>query len=423
MKNLQNKTNYQIFQQISKFSNADIKRLLYNYSILIGGIFMKKIKKTLLLCLIIIMLTNTLVFADININENIKGALLGDLEGEILYDYNINQQLAIASISKLMTYTVMMDKVSAGEISLDDDVVISGHAAATEGSNFGILAGETIKLRTLVEGMLIVSGNDCATAVAEYVGKTQDNFVNMMNTKASELGLLSASFINPHGLPINDEETGQNYMSVLDLYKLVQHVLRTYPEILEITKRPELVITERNFSRAATNPILGVVEGADGLKTGYTDKAGICLVSTMPVKGNGLDYRLIGIILGAQTHEDRINKTIELLEYGKNNFIKLKLTDVSEAVDKVYISNSKSGKVNVYPASEFNKIIKTQDFITTKITYNETVKAPLSKGEKIGTISILVNGEEIGQVDATVNENIEKANILVRIVRAFINLF
>ena len=423
MKNLQNKTNYQIFQQISKFSNADIRRLLYNYSIMIGGIFMKKIKKTLLLCLIIIMLTNTLVFADININENIKGALLGDLEGEILYNYNINQQLAIASISKLMTYTVMMDKVSAGEISLDDDVTISGHAAATEGSNFGILAGETIKLRTLVEGMLIVSGNDCATAVAEYVGKTQDNFVSMMNAKASELGLLSASFINPHGLPINDEETGQNYMSVSDLYKLVQHVLRTYPEILEITKRPELVITERNFSRAATNPILGVVEGADGLKTGYTDKAGICLVSTMPVKGNGLDYRLIGIILGAQTHEDRLNKTRELLEYGKNNFIKLKLTDISEAVDKVYISNSKSGKVNVYPASEFNKIIKTQDFVTTKITYNETVKAPLSKGEKIGTISILVNGEEIGQVDATVNENIEKANILVRIVRAFINLF
>ena len=423
MKNLQNKTNYQIFQQISKFSNADIKRLLYNYSILIGGIFMKKIKKTLLLCLIIIMLTNTLVFADININENIKGALLGDLEGEILYDYNINQQLAIASISKLMTYTVMMDKVSAGEISLDDDVVISGHAAATEGSNFGILAGETIKLRTLVEGMLIVSGNDCATAVAEYVGKTQDNFVSMMNAKASELGLLSASFINPHGLPINDEETGQNYMSVSDLYKLVQHVLGTYPEILEITKRPELVITERNFSRAATNPILGIVEGADGLKTGYTDKAGICLVSTMPVKGNGLDYRLIGIILGAQTHEDRLNKTRELLEYGKNNFIKLKLTDISEAVDKVYISNSKSGKVNVYPASEFNKIIKTQDIVTTKVTYNETVKAPLSKGEKIGTISIFVNGEEIGQVDATVNENIEKANILVRIVRAFINLF
>jgi D-alanyl-D-alanine carboxypeptidase (penicillin-binding protein 5/6) len=237
---------------------------------------MKKIRKTLSLCLLIIVLTNTVVFANININDNIKGALLGDLEtGQVLYEYNINQQLAIASISKLMTYTVMMDKVSQGEISLDDDVVISGHAAATEGSNFGLLSGETIKLRTLVNGMLIISGNDCATAIAEHVGKTQDNFVSMMNAKASELGLLSASFINPHGLPINDEETGQNYMSVSDLFKMVRYVLNTYPEILEITKQPELIIVERNFRRAATNPILGVVEGADGLKTGYTDKAGI----------------------------------------------------------------------------------------------------------------------------------------------------
>ncbi len=385
---------------------------------------MKKIRKLISLCLLIIMLTSTVAFADININDNIKAALLGDLEtGEILYNYNINQQLAIASISKLMTYTLMMDKVSSGEIHLDDDVLISGHAAATEGSNFGVLSGETIKLSTLVNGMLIVSGNDCASAVAEYVGGSIDNFVSMMNAKASELGLLSASFINPHGLPINDEETGQNYMSVSDLYKLTQHVLNTYPEILEITKQPELSIAERNFSRAATNPILGVVEKADGLKTGYTDKAGICLVSTMPVTGRGQDFRLIGIILGAKTHEDRLNKTIELLEYGKNNFIKLKLTDASEPVDKVYISNSKSGKVNVFPISELNKIIKNEDVITTKITYNETVKAPLAKGEKIGVISIFVNGEEIGQVDATVNENIEKANIIIMIGRFFKNLF
>ena len=385
---------------------------------------MKKISKILSLCLLIIMLTNTFVFADININDNIKGALLGDLEtGEILYEYNINQQLAIASISKLMTYTIMMDKVSAGEISLDDDVVISGHAALTEGSKFGILSGETIKLRTLVDGMLIVSGNDCATAISEYVGKTEDNFVSMMNAKASELGLLSASFVNPHGLPINDEDTGQNHMSVSDLYKLTRHIISTYPEILEITKKPELIIEERNYSKTATNPILGIVEGADGFKTGYTDKAGICLVSTMPVKGKEEDFRIIGIILGAQTHEDRLNKTIELLEYGKNNFKRQNLTDVSEAIDKVYISNSKLGKVDVFPSSDFDKVIKNEDVITRKITYNESVKAPFSKGEKIGTISIFINGEEIGQVDATVNEDIEKANIVVRIVRFIQNIF
>ena len=385
---------------------------------------MKKIRKILSLCLLIIMLTSNIVFAEININDNIKGALLGDLEtGEILYEYNINQQLAIASISKLMTYTLMMDKVSSGEISLDDDVVISGHAAATEGSNFGIMSGETIKLSTLVNGMLIVSGNDCATAIAEYVGKTEDNFVSMMNAKASELGLLSASFVNPHGLPINDEETGQNHMSVSDLYKLTRHVLSNYPEILEVTKQPELVIAERNYRKTATNPILGIVEGADGLKTGYTDKAGICLVSTMPVKGKGQDFRLIGIILGAQTHEERLNKTTQILNYGKDNFMKLNLTDASEAIDKVYISNSKPGKVDVFPASDYYKIVKNEDVVTTKITYNESVKAPFSKGEKIGTISIYVNGEEVGQVDAVVNENIEKANFLVIIIRFFQGLF
>ena len=385
---------------------------------------MKKIRKILSLCLIIIMLTNTVVFGEININDNIKGAILGDLEtGEILYEYNINEQLAIASITKLMTYTIMMDAVTAGEISLDDDVVISGHAAATEGSNFGILSGETVKLSLLVKGMLIVSGNDCATAIAEHVGKTEGNFVSMMNSKASELGLLSASFVNPHGLPINDEETGQNHMSVSDVYKLARHILTTYPEILEVTKQPELVVTERNFRKTATNPMLRIIEGVDGLKTGYTDKAGLCLVSTLPVEVNGDSFRLVAIIMGAQTAEQRLDKTKTLLEYGKNNFHMEKLTDLSQAVDQVYISSSKTGKVDVFPAVDYNKLVNKDDVVKTKITYNETVKAPLSKGDKIGTISIFVNDVEIGQVDATVNENIEKANIFVRIFRYFVNLF
>jgi D-alanyl-D-alanine carboxypeptidase (penicillin-binding protein 5/6) len=385
---------------------------------------MKKIRKLLSLCLVIIMFTNTIAFGEININENIKGALLGDLEtGEVLYEYNINEQLAMASVTKIMTYLVMMDAVTKGEVSLDDDVVISGHAAATEGSNFGVLSGETVKLSLLVKGMLIVSGNDCATAIAEHVGKTEDNFVIMMNSKASELNLMSASFVNPHGLPIDDNETGQNHMSVSDIYKLVRHILSTYPQMLEVTKQPQLVVPERNFNKRATNPILGVVEGADGLKTGYTDKAGLCLVSTMPVTGNGQDYRLIVILMGSKTADERLEKTKTLLEYGKNNFIMEKLADTSQSIDSVYITNSKLGKVEIFPAQDYNKLVNKEDTVRTKITYNQEVKAPLSKGDKVGTISILVNDEEVGQVDATVNENIEKANIFVRIFRFVANLF
>lgn len=385
---------------------------------------MRKINKILSLCLIVIMLTTSLVYGDININQNINAALLGDLEtGEILYKHNIDEQLALASISKLMTYLVMMDAVADGQISLDDDVLISGHAAATEGSKFGLLSGETVKLSLLVKGMLVVSGNDCATAIAEHVGKTESNFVKMMNEKASELGLLSASFVNPNGLPINDEETGQNHMSVSDIYKLSRHILTKYPEILEVTKLKELVVPERNFNKEATNPALSVVEGVDGLKTGYTDKAGICLVSTMPVTGKEQDFRLIGIIMGAQTHEDRLNKTKELLEYGKNNFKYCKLTDKTQKLDQVYITNSKDGKIDVYPAEDYNKIIKNEDIISTKISYNDTVKAPLKQGDKIGTITIFVNDEEVGQVDAVVNQSIEKANIFVIMIRLIKNLF
>lgn len=385
---------------------------------------MRKINKILSLCLLIIMITTQVVYGDININQNISAALLGDLEtGEILYKHNIDEQLAIASISKLMTYLVMMDNVKDGKISLDDDVLISGHAASTEGSKFGLLSGETVKLSLLVKSMLVVSGNDSATAIAEHVGTTESNFVKMMNEKSSELGLLSASFVNPHGLPINDEETGQNHMSAQDIYKLARHILTNYPEILEITKLNELVVPERNYKKQATNPAFGVIEGVDGLKTGYTDKAGICLVSTMPVTGKGQDFRLIGIIMGAQTHEDRLNNTKTLLEYGKNNFKYYKLADKTQVVDEVYITNSKDGKVDIYPATDYNKIIKNEDIISTKISYNDTVKAPLKQGDKVGTITIYVNDEEISQVDAIVNKSIEKANIFVRIFRFFENLF
>lgn len=385
---------------------------------------MRKFNKIISICMIIIMFSNFLAFGEINVNEYINGALLGDLEtGEILYEYNINEQLAIASITKLMTYLVMREAIDSGIISLDDDVVISGHAANTEGSRFGLKTDETVKLSLLVKGMLIVSGNDCATAIAEHVGGTEQNFVKMMIEKSSELGLMSASFINPHGLPINDEETGQNYMSISDIYKLVRYILSKYPDTVEITSQKELVVTERDFSKTATNPVLDLVEGVDGLKTGYTHKSGLCLVSTMPVTGSGQDFRLIAIIMGAQSHDDRINKTKELLEYGRDNYSYQKLTDVKVPIDSVYVPSSKTGKITVYPATEFNKLIKSDDIVKTEITYNDRVSAPLKTGEKIGNITVYINDKEVVNIDAIVNEDIKKANIFVRIFRFFKNLF
>lgn len=386
---------------------------------------MKKFTQIICTCLILLLLTNGPAFADIDVSEGIAGALLGDLEtGEILYQYNVNEQLAMASVSKLMTYLLMMDAATEGKISLDDQVTISGHADATEGSSFGVIAGEAIKLSTLANGMLVVSGNDAATAIAEYVGGSEDNFVRMMNERASEMGLISAFFINPHGLPINDEDDGQNHMSISDIYKLVRHILTTYPQILEITGQDELIVPERNYRKASTNPLFGLVDGIDGLKTGYTDKAGQCLVSTLPVSaGRGKDFRLISIVMGAKTHEDRNESSIELLKYGMENFSFQELIKTESPIDHVYITTAKDIGTDVYAAENYNKLIKNKDVVKTEIVYSENVSAPLKPGDKIGAIKIYVNDEEVKEIDAIVKEEVKKAGIFVRAVRFIKDLF
>lgn len=389
---------------------------------------MKRVSRLLSLCLVFIILSTSIVFGQtLDINDNIKGALLGDVEtGEILYEYNIDNSIAIASITKLMTYTLLMDSVNAGKIKLDDTVTISAHTAATEGSSYYLNEGDVVKVSDLIDGMLVVSGNDAAVAIAELVGGTEENFVKMMNEKAQSLNLTTAKFINANGLPTDNVETDQNYMSVRDLFTLVRYILTNYPQITEVTKKTELFVPNSGYVKLATNPLLGILEGVDGLKTGYTDKAGICLVSTLPVsgtKGQDEDYRLISIVMGAETHEDRIQKSSALLTYGRDNFVMKKLTDSEKEFETINIRSAKNEEVKVYAAKTVDKLIPVSDQVKTEAVYNEKIKAPLESNEKIGELNIYVGEEKIDTVDLVVKEEVKKANIFVRIVRFFKALF
>ncbi len=391
----------------------------------------KKFNRVISLIIIFIMtLSSFTFFYAVNLeglNDRIHGALLGDLEtGEILYEYNIDKALPLASISKLITYSILMDNIAEGKIKLDDEIIISDRVAKTEGSKFGMTAGEKIKVSMMIDALLIVSGNDAAAAIAEHIAGTQEEFVKMMYDKTNELGLSSAYFINVHGLPEDNVQPDQNYMSIKDLYTFVKYLLTTYPQILETTKRSELVIPERNFSRKSTNPLFGEVDGIDGLKTGYTDDAGICLVSTIPVKGQGQDsedYRVIAIIMGAQTHPERIEKSKALLEHGRNDYINQKLSNKDEACDNIYIGNAKVENVDVYAKEDYNKLIKNGQTVRTEKVYNEKIKAPIEKGTKIGELSYYIGDEKIKTIDIEVRDDVQKANIFVRIFRFFRNLF
>jgi len=388
-----------------------------------------KLIKFISMSMILIMLCSSFVYAGEldTVKDNLKGALLGDLEtSEILYEYNIDKPLPLASISKLMTYSLLMDKVAEGKIKLDDEITISNNAANTEGSKFGMIEGEKIKVSMMIEALLIISGNDVATAIAEHVAGTEEEFVKMMNDKAKTLGLSSATFINPHGLPEENVQPDQNYMSIKDLYTFVRYLLTTYPQVLETTKKSELVIPERNFNRKSTNPLFGVVDGVDGLKTGYTDEAGICLVSTLPVKAqnqNSEDYRVIAIVMGAQTHPERIEKSKALLDHGRNDYIMQNLSNKDEVSDTIHIGNAKVENVNVYAKEDYSKLIKNGETIRSEKVYNDEIKAPIEKGTKIGELNYYIGNEKIKTVDIEVREDIQKANIFVRIFRFFRNLF
>lgn len=362
------------------------------------------------------------------INDRIHGALLGDLEtGEILYEYNIDQALPLASISKLITYSILMDKIAEGKIKYDDEITISENAVKTPGSKFGMVAGEKIKISMMIDALIVISGNDVTTAIAEHIAGTEEEFVKLMYEKAKSLGLNSVHFINSHGYPSDDIETDQNFMSVKDLYVFVRYLLNTYPQILDISKKTELIIPERNFNKKSTNPLFGgEMDGVDGLKTGYTDKAGICLVSTMPIKAKDQstkDFRIIAIVMGAQTHPERIEKSRKLLEHGRDNYIYQKLSNKEEVYDKIHIDNAKIQDVNVYVKEDFNKLTESGQTVRIEKTYNEKIKAPLANGAKIGEINYYIGEEKIKTIDIEVREDVQKANFFVMIGRFFQNLF
>lgn len=385
-------------------------------------------KKGIILTLIVIMLFSSISYADTfdEISNELKGVLVGDFEsGNIIqYSGNIDEPVEIASITKLMTYLVTKDAIKAGKISLDDVVTVdidfkneySGYKAW---SKFYLWKGEKLTLSTLIESMIIPSANDSAIAIAEYVAGGKEEFVKMMNDKAKELGLTSAKFINSNGFPENDIE---NVMSIRDIFKLARHIIKEYPETLEITNKE--YVMRNNEKYFSTNPLLPVMEEVDGLKTGYTKNAGYCLVSTLMVEDEDKPYRLIGVIVGAKSKVARRDLALNLLNYSVKSFDNRIIISKDEVLQTVEFKYGKEINVDVVADNDFFAVVKSDSNIRTEVKINEDYKAPMKKGEKIGTALLYSESDElIGEVDLVVSKDVKKANIFVRLWRWFKGLF
>ena len=359
-------------------------------------------------------------YAIFGIEKKTTAALIGDANsGALFVAENIDEPLPIASISKLMTFFLVKEKIAEGKFKLEDKVKVSVTASSVEGSSLDLKAGEEISIKDLLDGLMIVSGNDAAVALAETVGETESKFVTMMNDKASELGLKNATFTNASGLTKNGQD---NKMSTRDIFTLSKTIIEKYPEVLEYAKTTVLEQPSRNFKKESTIPLVGEVEGVDGLKTGHTDEAGYCLVSTMKIKKGESEFRIISVLMGAKTKADRAQYMKDMLNYAKQNIETRKLIDIEKFTKKVDVKSASNGYVELVPKEDLERVSMKGINYTTEVNVGE-VKLPLKKGDKVGEILIKNSNEVIATVDLVAKEDYSKAGLLSRTVRLIKTIF
>ena len=254
--------------------------------------------------------------------------VLGDADtGVILCALNHSDKVSIASTSKLMTYLLFAEAEKRGEVSSNDLFTVSPHVEAASRSADGMIlmeAGKQIPVSELLDAMLVASSNEAAVAVAELVAGSEERFVERMNRRAQELGLTSAEFYTPNGLPVYTDAPVpsklQNRMSAYDLFRLSSYVLKSFPEVTAITSKTFASMPALQYNTANSNPLLFNLPGVTGLKTGSTNRAGYCISVSMPVTSGGETHQIILCLLGAETGAERGQEAEILLRFARSYY-------------------------------------------------------------------------------------------------------
>ncbi|MEH2509014.1 D-alanyl-D-alanine carboxypeptidase (penicillin-binding protein 5/6) [Nitrobacteraceae bacterium AZCC 1564] len=304
--------------------------------------------------------------------------------GSILFEKNADELRAPSSMMKLMTTEVVFDALTKGEIKLDDEYKISENAwrkggAPSGGSTMFAAINSRVKVDDLLHGAVIQSGNDSCIALAEGISGNERDFVDRMTKRARELGLTQSTFGNVNGLP-----DPANKMTVRELGMLARHIILTYPEYYKLFGEREF--TWNKIRQLNRNPLLNSLEGADGLKTGYTKEGGYGMVGSAVQNG----IRLIVVVNGLEDSDDRASEAKRLLEWGFRSFEIRTLFAKDQTVGYAKVFGGDSGSVKL-TASEPVKVMVQRngnDKLLGRIVYNGPVKAPIQAGQHIGTLKV-----------------------------------
>lgn len=335
-----------------------------------------------------------------------KSALLLDgASGQVLYEQNADEKCYPASVTKIMTMVLIMEAVNAGTISLDDVVTVSQEAADMGGSQVYLYPGEQRSVDEMMIAIAVGSGNDAAYAMAEFVGGTYGNFIQMMNDKAAELGMSGTHFVNPHGLHDDDHYTTASDLGKLAFYAAGLPGLLDYTSIYEYEFRPEPnLLTLWN-----TNRLLKWYDGAIGMKTGYTEEAGRNLVAVAERDG----LRLISVVLGCGERQGHFRESMDLLNYGFNTFTRQVIYEKGTKVAQIPVSKGESDSVDLVAAVDAGYTCRKAETaeITQSTALQESLSAPVARGDVGGVLTLYKDGRELQTVDLVAAADVPKGGL------------
>ncbi|UXH44578.1 D-alanyl-D-alanine carboxypeptidase [Rossellomorea vietnamensis] len=336
-----------------------------------------------------------------------KSAILIERDtGAVLYEKNSHEKLAPASMTKIMTMTLIMEALEKGQIKWDDKVRASEYAASMGGSQIFLEPGESMSVEEMLKGIAIGSANDASVAMAEHIAGSEEAFVEKMNKKVKELGLKETHFKNPTGLPSKD-----HYSSAHDMSMMAKELLK-YDGITKFTGSYESYLREgsdKKFWLVNTNKLVRFYDGVDGLKTGFTNEAKYCLTATAK-KDN---MRVVAVVFGAPTPKERNNEVSKMLDYAFNQYSTKPLFKKGDSLAKVKVSKGKENKVDAVtdePISLLTQKGEKLDEIQQKITLSKDLKAPIKKGDKVGTLVVMNKGKKVVESTLVAKKNVNDAS-------------
>ena len=345
-----------------------------------------------------------------------KSAVLIDVAtGTVLYEQNAHDALAPASVTKVMTMLLIMEAIDSGKIGWDDMVTASETAAAKGGSQIYLKVGESLSVSDMLKSIAVSSANDCACAMAEHIAGSESAFVDMMNARAKELGMNDTNFVNCTGLD-DGAEAANHKTSAYDIALMSRELLKNHPDIKKFTTIWMDTVRNGAFGLSNTNKMVRFYSGCTGLKTGFTSNAGYCLSASAERDG----MELIAVVMGAKTSQERFAACKSMLDYGFANFALY--TPVLQEGASVPVKLGKTGTVGAVPSGETDLLIDKgqRSAITTEIQLESIVTAPVSKGQRLGTLIIRAGDQTLTQVPLVAEEGVERlswGDVMVKILR------